>query len=349
MRKNGWRPRRTLVFCSWAAEEFSLMGSEEWVQDKINKIMDRSVGMINVDMCVQGDIPSLRSSASMKDVVMESLRNIQHWNEKRSIYDVYYDWYNSDKSPSESEDPGVDLLGSGSDHTDFIFFAGVPTIDMSFVIDYKKYKVYDYPAYHTGYETFYLVDEIMDPGFKIHKACSQLSIYQMMKLSESLVLPYNVRDLFNEMRKAMDDIIYGEAGMVLTQHNISLAHVTKAIDDFGESTLTFDNYVKFLDKNSDPVILKMINDQLLRLERVFLLPEGLPAGRTKYRHAIFSPSKFNSYGGAAFPGIDDLLYGIDRLQGDDLTAREKELKKHISDLMIVIQNAASFLQPLFKL
>lgn len=32
MVKTGWRPRRTLVFCSWAAEEFGLVGSTEWVE-----------------------------------------------------------------------------------------------------------------------------------------------------------------------------------------------------------------------------------------------------------------------------------------------------------------------------
>ena len=66
--------------------------------------------------------------------------------------------------------------------------------------------------------------------------------------------------------------------------------------------------------------------------------------RTKERHALFSPSKFDLYSPSYFPGVEDLLHGIDKLSGEQLEARRKELKKHLSDLMIVIRGAIGFLQ-----
>ena len=66
-------------------------------------------------------------------------------------------------------------------------------------------------------------------------------------------------------------------------------------------------------------------------------------GRPETRNAIFAPSKFNAYGGAAFPGITDLLHEIEDLASDEKTKRYKELKKHVSDLMIMIKEASRFL------
>ena len=66
-------------------------------------------------------------------------------------------------------------MGSGSDHAPFAFYANIPAINLRFKDDTKKYKgVGQYPTYHTGYETFYLVDKIIDPGFKIHRTCAQV-------------------------------------------------------------------------------------------------------------------------------------------------------------------------------
>lgn len=61
--------------------------------------------------------------------------------------------------------PEFSLLASGTDHAAFAFVAGVPAININFKLDYKKYpQVGTYPPYHTGYDTFYLVDKILDPG-----------------------------------------------------------------------------------------------------------------------------------------------------------------------------------------
>ena len=38
-RETGWRPRRTVVFASWAAEEFGLIGSTEWVEENLPKVV----------------------------------------------------------------------------------------------------------------------------------------------------------------------------------------------------------------------------------------------------------------------------------------------------------------------
>merc|ERR1719369_1783444 len=93
---------------------------------------------------------------------------------------------------------------------------------------------------------------------------------------------------------------------------------------------------------SNPIRLRELNDQIMNLERTFLLPQGLP-GRPDIRNALFSPAKFNAYGGAAFPGISDLLFGWEKLDNESRVIRFEEIKKHLSDLMIILRQAASWL------
>ena len=72
-------------------------------------------------------------------------------------------------------EPKFSLLSSGTDHAAFAFYGNIPAINLRFKDDTKKYKgVGQYPTYHTGFETFYLMDEIIDPGFKIHQTCAQV-------------------------------------------------------------------------------------------------------------------------------------------------------------------------------
>ncbi len=51
MKNEGWRPRRTIIFTSWAAEEYALTGSREFVEDFISKLAHRAVAYLNVDIC----------------------------------------------------------------------------------------------------------------------------------------------------------------------------------------------------------------------------------------------------------------------------------------------------------
>ena len=68
-------------------------------------------------------------------------------------------------------------------------------------------------------------------------------------------------------------------------------------------------------------------------------------GRPGVRNAIFAPAKFNGYASSAFPGISDLLHEIDDLDEESKSARWKKIRRHLSDLMIMIQEAERFLRP----
>ena len=93
---------------------------------------------------------------------------------------------------------------------------------------------------------------------------------------------------------------------------------------------------------------KYVNDQMMNLDKAFLLQTGLP-GRPIYSHAIMSPAEFDRYGSGYFPGIGDQLYDFDTQTDDEKQKRLKILKKHVSQLMIVILRAVDHLKDVYRL
>ena len=135
-----------------------------------------------------------------------------------------------------------------------------------------------------------------------------------------------------------------QADLEVRQKSASLQFVQSAIEEFEMAILKFMAKLNNVKQSHNPMELRIINDQIMHLERVFLMPSGLP-GRPDSRNAIFAPGKFNSYEGGAFPGISDLLHEIDDLDDIPKAARWKEIRRHVSDLMIMIQEATRFLNP----
>ena len=162
---------------SWAAEEYGLEGSYEWVFQHTIKLMNRVVGLVNTDICVSGTIVKPQASPVLKDTVINALKMADDPTTEgsRKYYEFWDEWTNI-RNNGEKKEPKFSLLGSGSDHATFAFYANIPAINLRFKDDNKKYPgVGQYPMYHTAYETFYLMDKLIDPGFKIHRTCAQVA------------------------------------------------------------------------------------------------------------------------------------------------------------------------------
>lgn len=195
-------------------------------------------------------------------------------------------------------------------------------------------------------ETFYLVDQYIDPGFNLHRSCSQLSLHMLLNLGESLYLPLTPRHIVTEIENGINGMNEKNVPQIMRDNGAGAAYdlMLKSVKDFSASTSAWMEARDNMKKKgvTDPLSLRSLNDQIMLLERTFLLPQGLP-GRSHHRHALFSPAKFNIYGGAAFPGISDLLHEVEKLDNEESQERFKEIRKHLSDLMIVLRQAASWL------
>ena len=162
-------------------------------------------------------------------------------------------------------------------------------------------------------------------------------------MADSHVLPYSLGHFPKRMRDALDTMEANNVTGLMEANGATLDHLSAAVGRFSAAVDRHEQALKTMDLG-DELKLRMANDQLMGLERVFVMPRGLP-GRPDSRHAIFAPAKFNKYGASAFPGISDLLHEVEKLRGEEKEKRWEEMRLHLSDLMIMVDNAADFLSP----
>ncbi|XP_076040569.1 N-acetylated-alpha-linked acidic dipeptidase 2-like [Oratosquilla oratoria] len=337
--KKGWRPRRTIVFCSWGAEEYGLIGSTEWVEEHVAKLQERAVMYVNTDTCASGPMFTSSASPFLWDAIIKVTSMVPGVRGGATIYDEWKDSYL--KLKKDAKEPVPKTLGSGSDYAAFNVYAGIPSIDYWFRRDKVKYNISTYAYYHTGYETFYMVSENVDKEFKIHQGCGRVASLTLKYFADSLVLPYSLQRYPEVMAKAIKGLKKKQVDQ-LNEIYPNFPKLGEAIANFSSSVDTFTANLK----NTimmDPLKARSINDQMMMLERIFIIPGGLP-GRITARHAVFAPSQFDGYASSAFPGLADLMYKIDDLQGQELEERKNALRRHISDLTIIVQQAANYLK-----
>lgn len=186
---------------------------------------------------------------------------------------------------------------------------------------------------------------MLDPGFKYHASCTKLSLKFLRELSDSLLLDFKLEAYAELMNQAVEELEENQILFNLTNMNVETKYWIEAIENLTQAIADFNNWFK---DNSEmleesPLMARIVNDQISKLDRLFLLNEDLP-NRSSIRHAIISPSQFNSYGSSVFPGIGDLMHGINDLTGKEREDRIKDLKKHVSDLMILLKAAADYLK-----
>ncbi|XP_077987706.1 N-acetylated-alpha-linked acidic dipeptidase 2-like [Glandiceps talaboti] len=341
MVKQGWRPRRTLVFCTWGAEEFGLIGSNEWVEENMKNLISRAVAYINVDAPMWGTYRlHVSATPNMREVVYDAAKTIPDPSPSGNRKSMYDTWVERGQTYDDGL-PRVFDLGSGSDYASFLHRMGLSAIDMRYHWDDTKHKFSIYPMYHTVYETFDLVERLYDPGFKYMRGMTRLWAEVARRLADELILPMNTKDYGLRIKKMFDDFSQTDSADKIRNRGLE-----PELDKFGDAVNAFlEAATEFHDKKDstnmkDPLAIRSVNDQLIMLERGFIDPLGLP-GRLLTRHVIFAPSSKDMYASAGFPGLIDALFDIDNSQ--DADKQWKEIEKELSVITFHLYSAATTL------
>ncbi|CAL1542368.1 unnamed protein product [Lymnaea stagnalis] len=339
-----WKPRRSIMFCSWGAEEYGLIGSTEWVEQYVATLRERAVAYINVDIAVDGN-DTLKTGATplMYNIVYEASKKVPNPNPnevkegRKTVYDTWLHVTPDDKDKGNPV-PVIATLGSGSDFAPILQRAGITALDMTYTFNKDLYKVSAYALYHTEYEIFDIVKKQFDKDFKFHAAMAQLSGEMARWLADSLILPFNITNYAKGL-ETLRNVLDKDYGPKLKANVAQYADgaLEKVIQEFSADVKKFETRIHAVDRNN-PFAIRAINDQILLLERAFLNPEGLPTRPLK-KHMIFAENANDAYAGSSYPGLVDLLFEIDKEP-----ARWEKVRQHFSAILHTIQSAGASLR-----
>ncbi|XP_032213658.1 aminopeptidase NAALADL1 [Mustela erminea] len=344
LKKGTWRPRRSIVFASWGAEEFGLIGSTEFTEEFFSKLQERTVAYINVDISVFANA-TLRAQGTppVQSVIFAAAKQIPAPSPVGlSIYDNWIR-YSNRSSPAYGVVPSLGSLGAGSDYAPFIHFLGISSMDIAYTYDRSKTSARIYPTYHTAFDTFGYVDKFVDPGFSSHQAVARTAGRVLLRLSDSLFLPLNVSD-YRETLRSFLQAAQQHLGGLLEQHSISLGRLVTAVEKFEAAAEALEQHRSALQKGSpDPLQVRMLNDQLMLLERTFLNPRAFPEERY-YSHVLWAPRTSSV---ATFPGLANACSrAMNTSLGSEAWA---EVRRQLSILVVALEGAAATLRPVADL
>ena len=325
--KAGWRPKRTLIFGSWDAEEHGLMGSTEWAEQHAAEL-DHAVAYLNMDSAVSG--PNFGASAvpSLK----QFLRNVAKAVPSPKGGTLYQAWRVGGQNPPQPDvtdsgrmpvvqlntDVPVGDLGSGSDYTPFLQHLGIPSTDMA--------SSGSYGVYHSAFDNFAWFKRFADPDFAYEQEMARVFGLAALRLADADVLPYDYENYAKEIA-AYIRTAQGRAEKTFSKPP-SFAAALEAAERFARAGAAI-----IREQPKDASESAAMNRALREAERALLLPNGLP-GRPWFRHAIYAPGRYAGYAADVIPGVNEAI------DAGDLQATEQQL----AALTTVLARAASILE-----
>lgn len=331
--KKGWKPRRTLMYASWDAEEYGLVGSTEWADEHAKELDEKAVMVLNVDSAVGGHDLDLDGVPSLRDLMLDAAGAVtdvrtgrtlrQLWTDKKratwaaqapfDVADSVWDEGDLSKRPPLKFSPQMNPLGSGSDYTVFVDHLGVPAVDVGFG---GRYGVY-----HSIYDNFYWMEKFCDPEFLTHATAARLYTAIAMRAAGAEVVPFTFTPYAEALRDHVDDLRRiverrGRAAAFDAKRTpfafAGLAPLVKAVKGFQAAATALDKATAALadQDDADPARLAKVNDTLKRVERAFLLADGLP-GRPWFKHSVYAPGLTTGYASWPLPGVRQAILDSD--------------------------------------
>jgi len=292
----GWRPKRTIVFCSWDAEEQGLVGSTEWVEQHA-ATMQNVAAYFNVDVAVAGPDFSASAVPSLRQFVRDITRSVpsplggtvfDQWKTRTTAG-------NRGRAARSSTPPGDELpmgdLGSGSDYTPFLQHAGVPSTDIG--------SGGPYGVYHSVFDNFAWFTLNADPEFLYLRQMARVLGLEALRMADTDVLPLDYLAYAHQIAGYIDAAKQRAAG--LDRASLDFGPAQAAAARLATAALRIRQ--RQLALTGD---LASLNLALRKTETDLLTPSGLP-NRPWYRHTIYAPGEFTGYAAVVLPGVSEAI------------------------------------------
>jgi N-acetylated-alpha-linked acidic dipeptidase len=337
----GWKPKRTIIYCVWDGEEPALLGSTEWGEAHAEELRRHAVAYINSDANGRGYL-SMSGSHSLEQFINGVARDIEDpekqitvW--KRAQLKAIADAKTPEdrKDIRERADLRIGALGSGSDWSVFLDHLGIASLDLSYGEEDGG------GIYHSIYDDFYWYTHFSDTDFSYGRALSQTAGTAVMRLANADLLPYDFTGLADTIHRYLDELQkllqtkqdeavernkeIEEGVFVATADpkktsvppptenippHLNFAPLQNASEALTRSAGRYQRALEKVTRNGElalsPAALQALNSKLLQSERSLLFPAGLP-GRPWFQHLIYAPGQYTGYGVKTIPGVREAI------------------------------------------
>jgi N-acetylated-alpha-linked acidic dipeptidase len=338
--KQGWKPRRTIIYAAWDGEEPALLGSTEWVETHADELSQKAVAYLNTDSNGRGYL-GIGGSHSLQRFINEVARDIEDpetrltvW--KRAQLRAIRQASSADQRREIRAEPDLRIgaLGSGSDYTPFLQHVGIPSLNLGYGGEDGG------GIYHSIYDDFAWYTKFDDTSFVYGRALAQTVGTAVLRLADADVLPYEFtgaaatvgryvkeveklvqdeQDSTTERNRELDEGLFTATAdprerSFAPPHQDAPPHLDFAPLENALDALTraADRYEKaFTRAQSGATAFAQpgaagINATLITTERALTIADGLPR-RGWFRHAIYAPGFYTGYGVKTLPGVREAI------------------------------------------
>ncbi len=346
--KQGWQPKRTIIYCIWDGEEEGLLGSTEWAEEHADELKQHAAVYINSDGNGRGYLQMSGSHSLEKFMngvakdVDDPEKDYPAWKRLRlsriaSAPDDQRD------EIRKRDDLRMGALGSGSDYTAFVDHLGVASLNLGYGGEDGG------GIYHSIYDDFYWYTHFSDTDFRYGRALAQTIGLAVMRMADADLLPYDFTDFTDTVGRYVDELekLWKSKSDEIKERNrelkegvyvaiadpkktlvppkpeeeppfLNFAPLHNGLEKLRRSSEHYDKAVHQASLGAQP--LDDVNRKLTQAERALTLPDGLP-GRPWFQHQIYAPGLYTGYGVKTIPGVREAIEQKNWKQADEQIVR----------------------------
>jgi N-acetylated-alpha-linked acidic dipeptidase len=337
--KQGWRPKRTIIYAAWDGEEPGLLGSTEWAETHADELKQKAVAYINTDGNGRGYLGAAGSHSLEKLVndiardITDPEKNIPVWQRLKLLNVSEAKNDEERKDVRDRAELRIDALGSGSDYTVFVDHLGIASLNIGYGGEG------DGGIYHSIYDDFYWYTHFDDTTFVYGRALAQTVGSAVMRLADADVVPFNfsgvsdtysryVDELEKLAKKKRDDALERNRQLDEGVFSATADPTKKSVPPPRATVPPFMNFAPLRNglealKNSAQKYqaafqkaqadggnalakASAVNGKLMATERALTLPDGLP-DRNWFQHQIYAPGFYTGYGVKTMPAVREAI------------------------------------------
>ena len=358
--KQGWKPKRTLVYCAWDAEEPGLMGSTEWVENHATELQAKAVAYINSDGNGRGFLGAEGSHAfaplitEISKTVIDPQTGVSVFERSKAARATTASTISAKKEAFDATSYPLGAMGSGSDYSSFIQHLGIPSLNIGYGGEDEGGE------YHSIYDSYDMYTRFKDPSFQYGVTLAQTTGRVVLRLADADALQFDfnslhktVKGYISELMKNVDQLrekanvenelinskayIYAADPteklktpvLLATVPYIDFSPVLNALTHLEKAA----QYAELSKKQADANKLKAINAKIFTAEQQLLTSAGLPR-RPWFKHSLYAPGFYTGYGVKTVPGVRE---AIEQKNWSEVNEQMSEVSKSIERLAVYLE------------